>query len=108
VALSEQDQTETPPDVDEEPTTRRPSTIGGAVYLAFVAATAVGLAIVAFGPWRRGVSVIGIAALVAAVARLVLSEHESGMLRVRSKIFDVAVLSGAGALLVVLARVIPD
>jgi len=107
VALSEQDQTDAP-EAEDAPARRRPSTIGGAVYLAFVAATAVGLAIVAFGPWRRGVAVIGIAALVAAVARLVLNEYESGMLRVRSKIFDVAVLAGAGALLVVLARVIPD
>ena len=107
MALSEQDQTDAP-EAEDGPARRRPSTIGGAVYLAFVAATAVGLAIVAFGPWRRGVAVIGIAALVAAVARLVLNEYESGMLRVRSKIFDVAVLAGAGALLVVLARVIPD
>ncbi|HEX7740127.1 MAG TPA: DUF3017 domain-containing protein [Marmoricola sp.] len=86
---------------------RWPSTLGGAVYLGVVAATAVGLAVVGFGPWRRGVVVIGIATLVAAATRLVLSNDDGGMLRVRTKPFDVVLLVGAGVLLIVLASVIP-
>ena len=41
--------------VPEEPR-RIPSTLGGLVYLIVVAVTAVGLLVVAFGPWRRGVA----------------------------------------------------
>ena len=38
---------------------RVPSTLGGLVYLIVVAVSVVGLLVVAFGPWRRGVALIG-------------------------------------------------
>ena len=87
---------------------RRPQTLGGVVYLAVVVATLVGLAVVLWGPWRRGVVVIGCALLVAAAVRLVLNEGQAGMLRVRSRWFDLAFLTGAGAALLFLAGNIPD
>jgi len=86
----------------------RPSTLGGAVYLLVLAATVVGLGIVEWGSWRIGVKVIGIAVLVAAVARACLSNFNSGMLRVRSKPFDLVLLVTLGALLIVLAIVVPN
>ncbi|ROR90170.1 DUF3017 domain-containing protein [Nocardioides aurantiacus] len=88
---------------------RRPSTLGGLVYLLVVAAAGVGLLVVALGPWRRGVMLIGIALLVGAVMRTLLPENEAGMLRVRrSRWIDLVMLAGVGAALIVLAVVIPD
>jgi hypothetical protein len=88
---------------------RFPSTLGGLVYLLVVAATLVGLLVVAFGPWRRGVDLIGAALLVGALARIVLPEGNAGMLRVRrNRWADVAMLAGVGTALIVLASVIPN
>ena len=60
-----------------------PSTLGGLVYLIVVAASAVGLLIVAFGPWRRGVGLIGLGLLFGALGRDSCSDNNAGMLRVR-------------------------
>lgn len=87
---------------------RKPSTLGGLVYLVVVLASAGGLLIVAYGPWRRGIAVIGAALIAAAAARSVLGELNAGMLRVRSRWFDVAALLGVGVLLIVLAVVVPN
>jgi hypothetical protein len=87
---------------------RYPSTFGGLIYIVVVLVTLVGLGVVAFGPWRRGISLIGIALLFAASMRLVTKEDEAGMLRVRSRWFDTAVLAGVGVSLLALAANIPD
>ena len=87
---------------------RYPSTFGGAIYLVVVVTTVVGLALVAFGPWRRGVALVGFALVFAAAMRLVTKEGEAGMLRVRSRSFDVTVLAGVGLSLIALAANIPD
>lgn len=87
---------------------RRPSTFGGLVYLFLVGVTALGIALVAFGPWRRGIVVVGLALVFAAGMRLTLHEDEAGMLRVRGRWFDVTVLAGLGATLIALAISIPD
>lgn len=94
--------------VPEEPR-RIPSTIGGLVYLIVVAISAVGLLIVAVGPWRRGVALIGIALLLGALMRALLRDRDAGMLRVRrNRWVDVLMLGGVGTALIVLASVIPD
>ena len=87
---------------------RRPSTLGGLIYLIVVGTTAVGLAVVAFGPWRRGIALIGAAFLFASGMRLVVAEGEAGMLRVRGRWFDVTALAGVGVALIALAANIPD
>ena len=88
---------------------RLPSTFGGLVYLIVVAVSAVGLLLVAFGPWRRGIDLIGAALLVGALMRIVLSESNAGMLRVRrNRWADVLMLGGVGTVLIVLASVIPN
>jgi hypothetical protein len=87
---------------------RYPSTFGGLVYLVVVVTAIVGLALVGFGPWRRGVALLGFALIFAAAMRLVTKEDEAGMLRVRSRWFDVTVLAGVGVSLVALATNIPD
>jgi hypothetical protein len=105
---TERDVPGVPGPLPEPEPVRRPSTLGGMVYLVVVAAVAVGIAVTVFGPWRRGVTVVGCALGFAALARLVLRELDAGMLRVRGKAFDVVALAGVGAALVVLAAVIPD
>jgi hypothetical protein len=88
---------------------RIPSTLGGAVYLVVVVVSGLGLAVVAFGPWRRGIALIGVALLLAALMRASLGDRDSGMLRVRRhRWIDVLMLAGAGVALLVLASVIPD
>ncbi len=86
-----------------------PSTIGGLVYLIVVAVTAAGLLIVAFGPWRRGVTLIGLVLICGALMRALLPDRNAGMLRVRRhKWVDVLMLAGVGSALIVLANVIPN
>ncbi|MGN6722343.1 MAG: DUF3017 domain-containing protein [Marmoricola sp.] len=92
----------------ENPPRARPSTIGGMLYLAVLVIAAGGLFLVATYNWRLGVSALGGGMLLAAVGRVALGEYESGMLRVRNKAFDVVALSGLGALMIVLAWVIPN
>jgi len=86
-----------------------PSTLGGLVYLIVVATSAVGLLVVAFGPWRRGVALMGLALLLGAFMRAVLRDRDAGMLRVRrNRWVDVLMLGGTGTALLVLASVIPN
>lgn len=88
---------------------RVPSTLGGLVYLFVVANTAAGLLITAIGPWRRGVALIGLGLVVAALLRTTLPDRDTGMLRVRrSRLVDVLMLSAVGSALIVLASVIPN
>lgn len=87
---------------------RRPSTVGGLIYLILVALTVTGLCLVAFGPWRRGIALVGLAFVAASGARVLLGEDEAGMLRVRSRWFDVGALAGVGVALIALAANIPD
>jgi hypothetical protein len=90
------------------PPLRRPKTIGGALYFLVVALTAVGLVVVAFGSWRRGVTFVGAALLLAALARALLGEYDAGMLRVRRRWFDVLMLVFTGFVLIFLAATIPN
>ena len=94
--------------VPQEPR-RVPSTFGGMVYLIVVAVTAVGLLVVAFGPWRRGVELIGLGLIFGALMRAVLRDRNAGMLRVRRhRWVDVLMLGGVGSAMIVLANVIPN
>ncbi|MGI9155989.1 MAG: DUF3017 domain-containing protein [Marmoricola sp.] len=90
------------------PPLQRPKTIGGALYFAVVALTAVGLVVVGFGSWRHGVMFIGAGLLLSALARALLGEYDAGMLRVRRRWFDVLVLAFTGFVLIYLAATIPN
>ncbi len=96
------------PDPEHSITPRKPRTVGGAVYLMVLAATGAGLGLVAFGPWRLGLGIIGIALLCGAVGRLVIPSGNAGMLGMRPKMVDVLALVLLGTGLVVLASVIPE
>jgi hypothetical protein len=87
---------------------RKPSTIGGVIYLGVLAAGLAGIAVAAAGAWRTGVSWLAVALITASVTRLLLSDDNAGMLRVRRKLLDAVILAGAGVLLLFLAATIPD
>ena len=87
---------------------RHPSTIGGAFYLVILAATVVGIVIVSTGRWRTGVHWMGGALVVGALLRSVLPTRDAGMLAVRHRWFDAALLGGTGVALWILASSIPD
>ena len=78
--------------------------------LVVVAGVALGLVVGLLGDttWRLGCLLIGVALLVGAVERLVLPDRAAGLLQVRAKAFDVAVLGLAGAAVVALALVVPS
>lgn len=77
--------------------------------LVVVAGVALGLVVTVLGEstWRVGAVVVGAALLVGAVERLVLSDRAAGLLQVRGKAFDVAVLGLAGAAVVTVALLVP-
>jgi hypothetical protein len=87
---------------------RRPSTIGGAVYLGVLAAAGVGLGIVSHGNWRLGVKWIAASLVVAALVRLALPAREAGMLAVRRRLTDVGILAAVGVALWFLSTNIPN
>ena len=93
--------------VEEEPR-RYPSTIGGAFYLAILAAAGVALVIAARSDWRLGIQILGGSLLVAALLRLVLANRDAGMLAVRNRFLDAFLLIGCGVALIALASSIPD
>jgi hypothetical protein len=99
---------EVPPESAEPEGRRYPSTLGGAFYLLVLAVSAVGLVIVTQGSWRLGVKWIAAALVLAAVVRLVIPDNQAGMLAVRRRSLDVAILALAGVALWVLSTSIPN
>ena len=96
------------PDPTHSIAPRKPRTVGGVFFLAVLAAAALGLVLVAVGPWRAGLSVIGCGLLGGALARLVIPRDNAGMLGIRRKFFDVITMLALGVALLVLAQVIPN
>jgi hypothetical protein len=86
---------------------RRPSTVGGAVYLVVLTGAGVGLGIVSQGSWRLGVKWIAASLVVAALLRLALPSREAGMLAVRRRLLDVGLLAAVGVALWFLSTSIP-
>ena len=70
---------------------------------AALVVVAVGLALGAAGSWRAGALTVGGGVLLAGVLRLVLPARDAGLLAVRSRRMDTALLLGLGTALVVLA-----
>jgi hypothetical protein len=75
--------------------------------LTVLVSVAVGLVLVLFEHWRRGLVVIGITLLVGAVLRLLLPLRRVGFLAVRSRPVDVVLMAGCGLALTVIALAIP-
>ena len=75
--------------------------------LAVLVAVGVGLLMVTFEHWRKGLVVVGVALIGAAVLRLLLPLRRVGFLAVRSRPVDVMLLAGTGVLMTVIALAIP-
>jgi hypothetical protein len=75
--------------------------------LAVLLAVGIGLLLVTFDHWRRGLVVIGLTLIVAGALRLLLPVRRLGFLAVRSRPMDVVLLAGAGLALTVTALTIP-
>lgn len=67
-----------------------------------------GLALGAAVQWRLGALLVGAALVLGALLRLVLPVRRSGLLVVRNRRLDVAVLLGLGSALLVLASSVPE
>jgi hypothetical protein len=75
--------------------------------LAVLIVVGAGLLLVTFDHWRRGLTVIGLALIGAAVLRLLLPVRRVGFLAVRSRPVDVLLLSVTGLAVVVVTLAIP-
>ena len=76
--------------------------------LAVLIVVGIGLVLVTFEHWRRGLVVIGLALVGAALLRLLLPVRRVGFLAVRSRAVDVVLLAGVGLALTVIALAIPS
>ena len=98
-----------PPATPAPPRPRRyPSTIGGALYLVALLGVGTGLVLVMLADWRLGIRWVGGSLLFAAGCRLVVPGQHAGMLAVRHRLVDTALLSVVGVVLIVLAGSIPN
>jgi hypothetical protein len=75
--------------------------------LAVLVGVAVGLLMVTFEHWRRGLVVVGLALVGGGVLRLLLPLRRVGFLAVRSRPVDVVLLVGVGVTLTAFALAIP-
>jgi hypothetical protein len=91
--------------IQQQGPVRRPF---GELPIALVLLVAVGgLTAVTLGHWRRGMFLVGLAALVGAVLRLVLRSRDAGLLVVRGRVFDVIWLASTGVAVMILTTVVP-
>ncbi|GAA2179185.1 DUF3017 domain-containing protein [Brooklawnia cerclae] len=74
------------------------------LVLVFFAA---GIVLVILRHWRRGSVMMGGSLVFAALLRLVLPSRIAGILAVRHRAFDVALMLGAGVGMMVLGMVVP-
>lgn len=77
--------------------------------LIVVIGVAIGLVVTFLGPntWRLGCLIIGSSMAIGAVERLALPAADAGLLQVRSKPFDIAVMALAGGAIIALAIAVP-
>ncbi len=86
---------------------RLPRSRGSQIYLLLLLGVFVGLLMVVSGPWRAGLVLVGATFVVATLARVVVSAEHVGMLRVRSKAFDIFWTATLGISLCLLALLVP-
>ena len=75
--------------------------------LAVLVVVGVGLLVVAFDHWRKGVVIMGVALIGAALLRLLLPVRRVGFLAVRSRPVDVVLLAVTGLAVIVIVLTIP-
>ncbi|MDP9102218.1 MAG: DUF3017 domain-containing protein [Actinomycetota bacterium] len=75
--------------------------------LATLGLVVAGLLLTGMHHWRTGVELVGLGVLLGAALRLTLPARQAGLLVVRGRAFDAAVLLVLGFALVLLAGIIP-
>ena len=75
--------------------------------LVVIVVVGAGLLLVAADRWRSGLVVMGLALVAAGLLRLLLPVRRVGFLAVRSRPIDVALTTGVGLAVVVIALAIP-
>ena len=91
--------------------TRRPFLAGllrQLPLLVVLLTVGIGLLMVTFEHWRRGLVVVGLALVGGGLLRLLLPLRRVGFLAVRSRPVDVVLLVGCGVLLTAFALAIPS
>lgn len=96
----------TQPTIMRDSWLKKPSTTGGIIYLAVVAATAVGIGIAVAGEWRLGTVVMAAAFGFAALSRAVLPDERAGMLRIRRRFVDITAMGSCSVAMFALAALI--
>jgi hypothetical protein len=76
--------------------------------LAVLVTVGVGLLMVTFEHWRKGLVVVGLALVGGAALRLLLPVRRVGFLAVRSRPVDVVLLAATGLALAIIALAIPS
>lgn len=77
-----------------------------APFILVLVVAAAGLAFSTFH-WRRGVEVVGLAVVLGAVLRAVLTERQAGLLAVRHRGFDVSCYLALGAAVIIVGLLLP-
>ncbi|ADB30389.1 hypothetical protein Kfla_1286 [Kribbella flavida DSM 17836] len=67
-----------------------------------------GLVVMTFYDWRNGVVVFAGSVLLAGLLRAALSDDAAGLLHVRGRMFDTALLLGVGAAILLLGLIVPN
>ena len=75
--------------------------------LVVLAGVAIGLGFCVAELWRLGCVIIGASLAIGAVERLALPRRNAGLLQVRSRAFDMVLMTGLGIAIVALAIVVP-
>ncbi|WIY83275.1 DUF3017 domain-containing protein [Propionimicrobium sp. PCR01-08-3] len=86
---------------------RRSEVLSPWPLLAVLAVFAIGILLVVNWHWRRGSVLIGGAVVLAGGLRLILPPKWVGLLKVRNKAFDVALMAGLGVAIMVLGMAVP-
>ncbi len=78
-------------------------------FLAVLVLLVAGFVFIRIQPehWLRGVLVIGVDLIAAAILRLVLSGRRAGLLAVRSRLFDTVAYAGLGVLVITFGLLLP-
>lgn len=77
--------------------------------LGVLLGVAAGLVVAVIGEqtWRLGCLIIGVSLLVGSVIRGAMPSRDAGLLQVRSRLFDVALLGLGGAAIIALSIAVP-
>ncbi|MGH3438702.1 MAG: DUF3017 domain-containing protein [Sciscionella sp.] len=84
----------------------RPAVLSQVPFALVLAVAAVGIVLIIEYHWRRGSTLIGLALLLAAALRMLLSDQRAGLIAIRSKGVDVLCYGGFAVLMIAVSLTI--